>query len=81
MAHPRGKALDWLLERRVTGIVSLSEIPLEPHPGLDILHVPVSDMNAPTLDQLHRLVEFMRRIIQSDGKVVAHCTAGIGRTE
>lgn len=80
MARPRGNALDWLVERRVTGIVSLTEMPLEPHSDLDILHIPVNDMNAPTLDQLHRLVEFMRRIIKSDGRVVAHCTAGAGRT-
>ncbi len=80
MARPHGNALDWLVERRVTGVVSLTEMPLEPHADLDILHVPVNDMNAPTLDQLHRLVGFMRRIVKSDGRVVAHCAAGVGRT-
>jgi len=80
MGQPHGAALEWLADQGVTAIVSLTEIPLEPVRDLDTLHVPVQDMTAPTLDQLHELVAFMRAAVEADGKVVAHCTAGIGRT-
>lgn len=80
MGRPHGAALEWLAKQGVTAIVSLTEKPLEPFRDLDILHVPVQDMNTPTLDQLHQLVAFMRAAVAADGKVVVHCAAGVGRT-
>lgn len=80
MGRPGHKDLGWLLSQGVTAIVSLTERPLQPLPGVRILHVPVLDMTPPSLDQLDQLVEFMRRAVKEDGKVVAHCMAGVGRT-
>ena len=80
MGQPHGAALEWLAEQGVTAIVSLTEKPLAPFRDLDILHVPVRDMNTPTLEQIHKLVAFMRAAVAAGGKVVAHCGAGVGRT-
>lgn len=80
MGRPAAGDLEWLVEQGVTHVVSLTETPLKPVDGIDVLHVPVVDMTAPTLDQLHKLVDYMRKVVAGDGKVVAHCMAGVGRT-
>lgn len=80
MAHPRAEDLDWLREQGVTAILSLTSWPPEAPEGMRVLHVPVPDMHAPTVDQLHQAVAFMQDVVRAGGKVVAHCTAGMGRT-
>jgi atypical dual specificity phosphatase len=80
MAHPRPEDLERLREIGVTAILSLTPWPPEAPEGMRVLHVPVPDMHAPTVDQLHQAVAFMQEIVRGGGKVVAHCTAGMGRT-
>lgn len=81
MGRPAGREdLEWLTRLEVTAIVSLTERPLDPVEGLEVLHVPIVDMTPPTLDQLDRIVGFIRGVVAKRGKVVAHCAAGMGRT-
>lgn len=79
MARPWPDDLDWLRERGVTAILSLTERKPE-LPGFEVHHVPVVDMTSPTIEQLYAAVGFMRDVVARGGVVVAHCTAGIGRT-
>jgi atypical dual specificity phosphatase len=80
MARPRPRELAWLRKQGVTALVSLTEHTLGKVEGFETLHVAVPDMTSPTLDQLHELIGFMRRVVDDGGKVVTHCHAGLGRT-
>jgi atypical dual specificity phosphatase len=80
MARPTKHGLEWLRDRGVTAVVSLTERAPETIDELEMFRVPIRDMTPPTLDQLHAMVEFMRRVVNEGGKVVAHCEAGMGRT-
>jgi atypical dual specificity phosphatase len=79
MARPRPGDLPWLREQGVTAILSLTEHRPDLQ-GFDVHHIPVVDMTSPTLDQLREAVWFIRRVVEDGGAVVAHCTAGMGRT-
>jgi protein-tyrosine phosphatase len=48
--------------------------------GFKVLHSPVPDMCAPSLNQLQRIVEWTDREISEGRSVLVHCFAGIGRT-
>jgi atypical dual specificity phosphatase len=48
--------------------------------GIDVRHLPVRDMESPTLEQIRDAVEYMRGVVDAGGSVVAHCGAGMGRT-
>ena len=81
MGHPGPHGVLWLAdEQGVTALVSLTERAPDSEGGVDVLHVPVVDMTAPSLDQLHQSVAFMRGVVEKGGRVVAHCGAGMGRT-
>ncbi len=45
----------------------------------EYLHLPTIDDDAPSVEHLDQGVEFIRRVIQSGGKVYIHCGAGVGR--
>ncbi len=79
MARPWPRDVPWLREQGVTAILSLTEV-MPDLPGFEILRLPVVDMTSPTLEQLHTAVGFMREVVAKGGAVVAHCTAGMGRT-
>ena len=79
MARPRPQDAAWLKEQGVTALVSLTERPV-PLEGIDVRHLPVRDMDSPTLEQLRGGVDFMQHVVASGGSVVAHCGAGMGRT-
>jgi atypical dual specificity phosphatase len=79
MARPWPHDVAWLREQGVTAIVSLTEA-VPDLPGLDVMRLPVVDMTSPTVGQLHAAVGFMRDVVAKGGAVVAHCTAGMGRT-
>jgi protein-tyrosine phosphatase len=48
--------------------------------GFTVLHSPIPDMCAPTLDQLQAIVEWIDREMCEGKRVLVHCFAGIGRT-
>ena len=48
--------------------------------GFKVLHSPIPDMCAPSLDQLQRIVQWIDREICTGKNVLVHCFAGIGRT-
>ncbi len=79
MARPVARDLPWLKAQGVTAILSLTESRPD-LPGFDVLRLPVVDMTSPTVEQLHAAVAFMREVVARGGAVVAHCTAGMGRT-
>jgi protein tyrosine phosphatase (PTP) superfamily phosphohydrolase (DUF442 family) len=45
--------------------------------GLDVIHIPMRDGQAPTNDQV---AEFLSAVKSSSGRVFVHCGAGVGRT-
>ena len=45
----------------------------------DYLQLPTKDGTAPTLTQLRQGVEFIRRVVDSGGRVYVHCQTGLGR--
>lgn len=81
-------ALDQDLARLRAGgigaLLSLTETALDPdvlpRHGLDMLHIPVPDLTAPTPDQFLRALGFID-LQRSMGRAVAvHCLVGQGRT-
>ena len=76
--------LDFLRREGVEAIVSLTERSLDQ--GLVLgremsyLHLPVVDMQAPSLPEIIRFVEFVDGAGAEGRPVVVHCGAGRGRT-
>jgi atypical dual specificity phosphatase len=85
MAFPEGlEDLLWLRQQGIEVLLSLSE---EPPPrrwvneaGLLLVHVPMTDMEAPTPEQLEQCLVALRRARQHKMPAAIHCTAGLGRT-
>ncbi|MEO1267015.1 MAG: ATP-binding cassette domain-containing protein [Myxococcota bacterium] len=48
--------------------------------GIGVLHVPIPDMKAPSLDTATAVCEQARQLAERGAVVVYHCKAGIGRT-
>lgn len=78
-----------LLEWRNAGIqsvVNLLEeyyedvVQQENRHGFKVLHSPIPDMCAPSLDQMQIIVQWIDREIAEGRSVLVHCFAGIGRT-
>jgi protein-tyrosine phosphatase len=42
-------------------------------------HLPTPDNTAPSLEHLHQGIAFIRKVLESGGKVYVHCLSGIGR--
>ena len=65
-------------------ILTLTEDALEPEPlaeyGFEYLHLPIFNMEAPTIEEGQRAVAFLRERIEAGGQVYVHCYAGYGRT-
>jgi atypical dual specificity phosphatase len=80
MGRPDASDLAWLVEIGVGAVVSLTERPIPATKGLEIFHAPIIDMTAPTVEHLEKIIEFMRGVVAADGRVIAHCAAGAGRT-
>ncbi len=76
LAYVKAGGVDTLLtltERPVCGAL------LETY-GLDSLHVPIPDGEAPSRDQVHRCLAFLDDQIGSGRCVMIHCLGGYGRT-
>jgi atypical dual specificity phosphatase len=76
--------LDWLRREGIQVLLSLTEEP-PPHDwvenaGLLLFHVPMIDMEPPTLEQLGRCVSAIKRANEQGMGVAVHCGAGLGRT-
>lgn len=76
--------LDWLRERGIGALLSLTETPLPPDAlerhGLIGLHIPVDDLTAPALEQLEHALTFIDRQLREGRAVAVHCLMGQGRT-
>ena len=85
MAQPESvEELEWLRSQGVEVLLSLTEDPPRRdwinHAGLLLFHVPVVDMEAPTLEQVDRALSAITRANERQMGVTVHCTAGLGRT-
>ncbi len=74
----------WLREQGVEVLVSLTEDrprrDWADEAGLLVFHEPLEDMEAPSQEQLDRIVSAMRRAMDLNKGVAVHCGAGLGRT-
>jgi len=85
MARPESvEDLQWLRKQGIEILISLTE---DPPPrswvneaGLMLVHVPVTDMEAPTQEQLDKCVSTILRANAANMGVGVHCGAGLGRT-
>ena len=48
--------------------------------GIESLHIPVHDFQAPTMQQILEFVANTSNVLDNGGRVGVHCTAGMGRT-
>jgi len=85
MAHPESEEeLEWLRKHGIEVLISLTEDPPRHDwvegAGLLLVHVPVTDMEAPTLEQLETCVSAIERANANKMGVAVHCGAGLGRT-
>lgn len=85
LAQPEAvEDLRWLRREGVEVLISLTEVPPPRdwinEAGLMLVHVPVEDMTAPTIEQLEQVVETIRKANAAGLGVAVHCTAGLGRT-
>ncbi|MBS2030010.1 MAG: dual specificity protein phosphatase family protein [Deltaproteobacteria bacterium] len=87
--HPaRAGELDDVLPRLknegIGAVVTVCEAPLDAEPladcGLRALHLPVSDYDAPSPEQLDEGVAFIQKARNDGLGVLVHCFAGIGRS-
>jgi atypical dual specificity phosphatase len=76
--------LAWLRKHGIDILISLTEeTPTRRginDAGLLSVHIPISDMAAPTQVQLKHAVETIERATASKMGVAVHCAAGLGRT-
>jgi len=74
----------WLREQGIELIISLTEDPLRRdwliEAGLLALHVPIADMDAPSLEQLREIISAIGKARERNMAVAVHCHAGKGRT-
>ena len=76
--------LQYVAEQGITLLFTLTESPLDEAAvaasGLDVLHLPIPDMHAPTLEQQQRFVAVARERVARGEAFGAHCLYGMGRT-
>ncbi|KAM9811062.1 dual specificity protein phosphatase 18-like [Neosynchiropus ocellatus] len=70
-----------LARNNITCVISVTERATAPPPGLEFLHVPVSDSpSAPLGDHFDLLSEKIRRTAELGGRALVHCNAGVSRS-
>ena len=75
-------------ELKELGIDSILNLGLELEPlaefereeGFEVLHVPLVDEEAPDLEELERILEWLDEAIYLGKRVLIHCRFGVGRT-
>jgi len=72
---------NWLLDKGVTSIVTMTEnsLPNNWIEKINYLHVPTPDFHAPDMDEINSAVEFIHEQISDNQPVMVHCAAGLGR--
>ena len=74
----------FIRDHGVGAIVTLTQepllLPLKFRPYFAQLHLPVENLEPPTLSQLDRFVAFVDEQFNRGVNVVAHCLLGVGRT-
>lgn len=84
-AEPAGpEQLAWLRGQGVDILVTLTEEPLPrtwvDGAGLMSVHVPIPDMDVPTVDQIGQVMSVIAKAKAAGMGVAVHCLAGRGRT-
>src|SRR5256885_16993727 len=84
-AEPGGpEQLAWLRGEGVDILITLTEEPLPrtliDAAGLMSVHVPLPDMDIPSVEQIERVLSVIDKAKASDMGVAIHCLAGKGRT-
>jgi atypical dual specificity phosphatase len=78
------ESLNWLRTQGVELILTLTESPLPRgwvnDAGILVVHEPIADYHAPSLDQLERCIHSIHKAHEQKMGVGVHCHAGIGRT-
>jgi len=76
--------LDFLLEQGIGAVLTLTETSLDDEAlqraGLESLHIPITDMAAPTPLQFEHALSFIDEQRGLGQRVVVHCLMGQGRT-
>lgn len=81
--------LTWLASNGVKSLITVREIPLpkiwfekinSQYGELENYFLKTDDYNAPTIDEIHEVVEYIEEKIHTNKPVLVHCAAGKGRT-
>ncbi|VFJ15516.1 dual specificity protein phosphatase 23 [Candidatus Nitrosocosmicus franklandus] len=81
--------LEWLASNGIKTLITVREIPLpkiwiekinSQYGDLENYFLKTDDYNAPTVDEIHEVIEYIERKIQTNKPVLVHCAAGKGRT-
>ncbi len=76
--------LDLLARAGIHTLITLTEQDLDPtilaQHGLNNLHLPIVDRQAPTIAQAYLLASRIQRLMDNGHTVAVHCKAGMGRT-
>ncbi len=48
---------------------------------MEVKHRSISDFGTPSLDDLHEVIEWIKREIEDGKAVLVHCLGGIGRSD
>ena len=87
ISHPIEKLendLRFLWDQGIRAILSLTEQPLDlktvQYFSFDYLHLPISDMTTPAIDQILLAIAFIERSVGLEKPLLTHCLVGRGRT-
>ncbi len=74
--------INWIIENGIKSIVTMTEndLPRSWITNIEYMHMPTADRNAPTLDKINSVVNFIHEKIHKKDAVLVHCDAGVGRT-
>ena len=81
--------LTWLASNGIKSLVTVREIPLpkiwfekidSQYGELENYFLKTDDYNAPTIEEIHEVVEYIEQRIHANKPVLVHCAAGKGRT-
>ena len=81
--------LTWLATNNIKILVTIREIPLpeiwvkkvnSQNYELENYFLKTDDYNAPTVDEIHKVIGYIEKNIEANKPVLVHCAAGKGRT-